>query len=145
MRIIDWNSYLCSADLLLTHDELAERYWRGRLGTPETLAQRVLLLRRAVGDAAGRPRYLRGVRGLGCQLIPPVGMRRPPSSSISAAQPDGVAGLAGNIDLSLPAQPPIVVLPFDTDGDAEHRNVALGLTHDVMTRIARTQIGRAHV
>src|SRR3546814_14281010 len=64
-------------------------------------------------------------------------MRRPPSSSISAAQPDGVAGLAGNIDLSLPAQPSIVVLPFDTDADAERRNVALGLTHDVMTRIAR--------
>src|SRR3546814_14727597 len=66
-------------------------------------------------------------------------MRRPPSSSISAAQPYGVAGLAGNIDLSLPAQTSIVVLPFDTDGDAEHRNVALGLTHDVMTRIARTR------
>src|SRR3546814_15144454 len=74
-------------------------------------------------------------------------IRRPPRSTRSATlfpdttlvRSDVVAGLAGNIGLSLPAQPSIVVLPFETDGDAEHRNVALGLTHDVMTRIARTR------
>src|SRR3546814_17378146 len=44
-----------TAPALLTHDELADRVWRGRLVTPETLNQRVLLLRRALGDAAGRP------------------------------------------------------------------------------------------
>src|SRR3546814_20976171 len=70
-------------------------------------------------------------------LIPPVGMRRPPASSISAARPDGVAGLAGNIDLSLPAQPSIVVLPFDTDGDAAHRNVAPGLTRPEERRVGK--------
>src|SRR3546814_994323 len=51
-----------AAPALLTHDELAERVWRGRLVTPETLTQRVLLLRRALGDAAGSPRYLPVVR-----------------------------------------------------------------------------------
>ena len=54
-----------AAPHLLTHDELADRVWRGRWVSPETLAQRVLLLRRALGDDAGSPRYLRVVRGLG--------------------------------------------------------------------------------
>src|SRR5687767_75423 len=50
-----------AAPRVLGHDELAARVWRGRWVSPETLAQRVLLLRRALGDAAGNPRYLRVV------------------------------------------------------------------------------------
>jgi tetratricopeptide (TPR) repeat protein len=38
----------------------------------ETLTQRVALLRRALGDDARNPRYVRAVRGRGYQLIPPV-------------------------------------------------------------------------
>lgn len=135
---------------LLTHQELAERVWQGRFVTPETLAQRVMLLRRALGDDASNPRYVRGVRGQGYQLIPVVRARSEPggpapSPMAAIAEPsserlDGDASLADDIDLSLPAQPSIVVLPFDTvDEDTEHRNFARGLTHDVMTRIARTR------
>lgn len=130
---------------LLTHDDLAERVWRGRLVTPETLNQRVLLLRRALGDDAGNPRYLRVVRGLGYQFIPVVKARQPPAGRLLRSttgaidELDGVASLSGSIDLSLPAQPSIVVLPFDADDDVAHRNFARGLTHDVMTRIARTR------
>jgi TolB-like protein len=120
--------------------------------TPETLGQRVLLLRRALGDDAGNPRYLRVIRGQGYQLVPPVKVRRHPGSRLyagarlsspqaaTAEPPDGVASLAGDIDLSLPAQPSIVVLPFDADDDVEHRDFARGLTHDIMTRIARTRL-----
>lgn len=132
------------APAVLTHDDLAGRVWRGRLLAPETLSQRVLLLRRALGDSAETPRYLRVVRGVGYQLVPPVRARpsavaRPASAPAGAAgESDGVAGLAADIDLALPAQPSIVILPFDTDGDAGHRNLARGLTHDIMTRIART-------
>ena len=130
---------------LLTHDDLAERVWRGRPVTPETLGQRVLLLRRALGDHAEDPRYLRVVRGQGYQLLPPVRVRRHPGVRLTCSPeetPEGseeVASLAGDVDLSLPAQPSIVVLPFDADDDAEHRDFARGLTHDIMTRIARTR------
>ncbi|MFC3717474.1 winged helix-turn-helix domain-containing tetratricopeptide repeat protein [Luteimonas soli] len=133
---------------VLTHDDLAERVWRGRLVTPETLNQRVLLLRHALGDDARSPRYLRVVRGVGYQLVPPVRMRRDPGVQpsplpmVASGQQGGAEGLFtdpfGSIDLSLPAQPSIVVLPFDADDDAEHRNFARGLTHDIMTRIAQT-------
>jgi len=134
-----------AAPSLLTHEELCERVWLGRLVTPETLAQRVLLLRRALGDAASGPRYLRVVRGLGYQLIPPVrvrrerGTRRSSPSLANNEQADVGFGIPGDIDLSLPAQPSIVVLPFDADGDSEHRNFARGLTHDIMTRVARSR------
>jgi TolB-like protein/DNA-binding winged helix-turn-helix (wHTH) protein len=135
---------------LLTHQQLAERVWPGRFVTPETLAQRVMLLRRALGDDARNPRYVRGVRGQGYQLIPVVRVRSEPDGPASlpmaaiaersSERPDGDASFVDDIDLSLPAQPSIVVLPFATvDEDVEHRNFARGLTHDVMTRIARTR------
>jgi TolB-like protein/tetratricopeptide (TPR) repeat protein len=137
-----------AAPQLLTHEALLERVWRGRSGTPETLAQRVLLLRRALGDDAENPRYLRGVRGTGYQLIPSVQVRTvaerrsvlTPGTSVDQqsgtfdASPDAL----DDIDFALPAQPSIVVLPFDTIDDDEHRNFARGLAHDIMTRLGRT-------
>jgi len=134
-----------AAPNLLTHDDLAERVWRGRLVTPETVAQRVLLLRRALGDEADNPHYLRVVRGQGYQLVPPArgrrrsNARRPSPSTAISGQLEDVPGLSDDIDLSLPAQPSIVVLPFETDNDAAHLNFARGLTHDIMTRIGRTR------
>jgi TolB-like protein len=131
---------------VLTHQDLAELVWQGRAVTPETLAQRVMLLRRALGDDPSDPRYLRSVRGLGYQLVPIVRTRkdsdsdRALSSTSIAQRSPGEASLAEDIDLSLPAQPSIVVLPFDTfEGDPEQCNFVRGLTHDIMTRLARTR------
>lgn len=134
-----------AAPALLTHEDLAARVWRGRLLSPETLSQRVLLLRRALDDNAERSRYLRGVRGMGYQLVPAVrvrpcaGVRLPAVATLASAPGEADAHAVETIDLALPAQPSIVILPFATDGDAEHVNLARGLTHDVMTRIARTR------
>lgn len=137
-----------AAPNLLTHEELVERVWRGRVATPETLTQRVLLLRSALGDDASSPRYLRGVRGHGYQLVPPVrarhlGERRPwrPTASVDqeSGRFDGDLSVIDGIDLSLPAQPSLVVLPFDTADDEEQGNFARGLTHDIMTRLARAR------
>jgi TolB-like protein len=132
---------------LLTHEDLVERVWSGRHVSPETLAQRVMLLRRALGDDAVNPRYLRGLRGYGYQLVPPVlarqlGERRltQPKASERQDRSDGEPSVADDIDLSLPAQPSIVVLPFDTaDSEGENGNFARGLAHDIMTRLARTR------
>jgi DNA-binding winged helix-turn-helix (wHTH) protein len=92
---------------LLGRDELAERVWKGRMLTPETLSQRVLLLRRALGDDVDSSRYVRVVRGLGCQLVPPVRVHRHPHARPmpQAAAVDEAGDQAADIDLSLPAQP----------------------------------------
>jgi TolB-like protein/DNA-binding winged helix-turn-helix (wHTH) protein len=143
-----------AAPNLVTNAELVERVWRGRVATPETLAQRVLLLRRALGDEASSPRYVRGVRGHGYQLVPPVRarhrgesppLRRRADVDQAPGRFDGGFSAFGfsaidDLDLSMPAQPSLVILPFDTvDVDDEQSNFARGLTHDIMTRIARAR------
>lgn len=53
-------------------DRLVAEVWDGTAVSDETLTQRVALLRRALGDDAREPHYLRSVRGRGYQLVPPV-------------------------------------------------------------------------
>lgn len=55
---------------------------------PETLTQRVKLLRDALGDDPASPRYVAGVRGRGYRLIPPV----VPVEPAAPAAEDPVAG-----------------------------------------------------
>ena len=54
---------------VVPHNEIAERVWAGRVVSPETLTQRVKLLRSALGDDARNPRYVGLVRGQGYRLI----------------------------------------------------------------------------
>jgi DNA-binding winged helix-turn-helix (wHTH) protein/Tol biopolymer transport system component len=61
-----------SAPNVLTHDDLVRVVWGGRSTTPETITQRVKLLRIALGDEAKQPRYVEYVRGGGYRLIPTV-------------------------------------------------------------------------
>ena len=57
---------------LLSHDELAEKVWAGRIVSPETITQRIKLVRQALGDDANEPRYIGLVRGQGYRLLTPV-------------------------------------------------------------------------
>jgi DNA-binding winged helix-turn-helix (wHTH) protein/tetratricopeptide (TPR) repeat protein len=60
------------APAVVSPEELIATVWAGVAVADETLTQRVALLRRALGDEARSPRYLRAVRGRGYQLIPAV-------------------------------------------------------------------------
>lgn len=53
-------------------EELIATVWAGVAVSDETLTQRVALLRRALGDDAKSPRYVKAVRGRGYQLVPGV-------------------------------------------------------------------------
>jgi DNA-binding winged helix-turn-helix (wHTH) protein len=57
---------------VVTHDELVRSIWGGRSVSPETINQRIKLLRDALADDAGNPRYVEGVRGQGYRLLPRV-------------------------------------------------------------------------
>ncbi|HET6565205.1 MAG TPA: winged helix-turn-helix domain-containing protein [Xanthomonadales bacterium] len=61
-----------AAPNLLTNDQLVERLWPGQIVTPETLTQRIRLLRQALGDDAQEPKYIGGLRGQGYRILPPV-------------------------------------------------------------------------
>jgi adenylate cyclase len=57
-----------AAPRVVSPDELMERVWPGLIVSPETLSQRVKLLRDALGDDPKQARYIAGVRGRGYRL-----------------------------------------------------------------------------
>jgi TolB-like protein/DNA-binding winged helix-turn-helix (wHTH) protein len=59
-----------AAPAIVTNEDLLQRVWPGVLVSPESVAQRVKLLRSAIGDDSQQPRYILGVRGRGYRLIP---------------------------------------------------------------------------
>jgi len=59
-----------SAPRVVGREELLEKVWRGAVVEPQTLKQRVKLLRQSLGDNPRRPRYIATVRGSGYRLVP---------------------------------------------------------------------------
>jgi TolB-like protein/DNA-binding winged helix-turn-helix (wHTH) protein len=57
---------------VLSIDALMERAWAGIVVNPETVIQRISLLREALGDDSREPRYIGSLRARGYFLIPPV-------------------------------------------------------------------------
>jgi len=57
---------------VVSQQALLEQVWKGRYVSPETITQRVALLRSALGDDANEPRYVAVVRGEGYRLLPDV-------------------------------------------------------------------------
>jgi len=60
------------APAVVSQDEIAERIWSGRVVSPETVTQRIKLLRQALGDDAQNPQYIALVRGHGYRMLPEV-------------------------------------------------------------------------
>src|SRR5215468_12021064 len=58
-----------AAPNLVSFEQLSERVWPGLVITPETIVQRVKLLRSALGDDPHAPRYIEGVRGRGYRMV----------------------------------------------------------------------------
>jgi TolB-like protein/DNA-binding winged helix-turn-helix (wHTH) protein/Tfp pilus assembly protein PilF len=54
---------------VVTFDQLTARVWPGLVITPETISQRVKLVRDALGDDPHAPRYIAGVRGVGYRMV----------------------------------------------------------------------------
>ena len=92
-------------------DSLMRRVWSGVVVGPETVAQRVKLLRSALDDDAKEPRYIASVRGRGYRLVAPV-----TALQASAAEPSTLT----NTEPAAGPEPQsgtrllrsIVVLPF---------------------------------
>ena len=58
-----------AAPNFVSFDQLAERVWPGLVITPETISQRVKLVRDALGDDPHAPRYIAGIRGRGYRMV----------------------------------------------------------------------------
>jgi TolB-like protein/DNA-binding winged helix-turn-helix (wHTH) protein/Flp pilus assembly protein TadD len=84
-----------AAPNVLSNEAIAAAVWPGLVVTPETVTQRVKLLRQALEDDAREPRYIAGIRGRGYRLIETVGVEDEASQPGAALPPSsGKAGLA---------------------------------------------------
>jgi TolB-like protein/DNA-binding winged helix-turn-helix (wHTH) protein len=68
-----------AAPNLVSLDALMEQVWVKTVVSPETVSQRVKLLRDALGDDPRSPNYIEGLRGRGYRLVPPVLEEAPPT------------------------------------------------------------------
>jgi TolB-like protein/DNA-binding winged helix-turn-helix (wHTH) protein/Flp pilus assembly protein TadD len=99
-----------AAPAIASNEELLERVWPGLQVSPESVAQRVKLLRSAIGDDSQQPRYILGVRGRGYRLIPVperLAEWRPPTveasnPATSAASLTGVGQGSAPVSRALP-------------------------------------------
>ena len=76
-----------AAPNLVSNDELMEGVWPGIVVSPETVSQRVKLLRGALGDDAHAPRYFAVSRGQGCRLLAPVSQLNDEAAPLRAVDP----------------------------------------------------------
>ena len=120
-----------AAPNVISLDELMRLVWPGIIVSPETISQRVKLLRDALGDDPRVPRYIAGLRGRGYQIVAAVKeVDDNPAATASGSTPTALA--AG------PARVAICVLPFaNMSGDAEQEYFSDGITEDIITDLSK--------
>jgi len=147
-----------TAPRVISQDELMHMVWPGLIVGPDTISQRVKLLRDALGDDPKTPRYIAGMRGRGYQCIAPVSEVARPEPVIpetaTQRRNNRMAWLAGAglfavlalfaLRHFMPAEPenaktpiPIAVLPFaNPDGSEAGRVLAFGIAESVLHQLA---------
>jgi TolB-like protein/tetratricopeptide (TPR) repeat protein/DNA-binding winged helix-turn-helix (wHTH) protein len=111
-----------AAPNLVTFDQLTARVWPGLVITPETISQRVKLVRAALGDDPHAPRYISGVRGRGYRMVAEVQRlsERPRTAEkvtpywvdeSAAVDPAGTAARLPSVPAALPAEPAPARMP----------------------------------
>ncbi len=102
-----------AAPNVLSFDQLMERVWPGLVVTPETVSQRVKLVRDAIGDDSQSPRYIAGVRGRGYRMVASVmpelpstawPLTAPPPTPEPPTPTPETPGLADATNTTLPTQ-----------------------------------------
>jgi TolB-like protein/Tfp pilus assembly protein PilF len=133
-----------AAPNVVSPDELMRLVWPGVIVSPETVSQRVKLLRDALGDDPRLPRYIAGLRGRGYHMVPVIeeipdspATAAPNSTSsryeaVSHTPPKSEAG---------PERVAICVLPFENmSGDPEQAYFSDGITEDIITELSRWRL-----
>jgi adenylate cyclase len=123
-----------AAPNLVSLDELMRLVWPGIIVSPETVSQRVKLLRDALDDDPRVPRYIRGLRGRGYQIVAVVKEidDNQAAAAISGSTPAASPG---------PTRVAICVLPFaNMSGDPEQEYFSDGITEDIITELSRWRL-----
>jgi adenylate cyclase len=112
-----------AAPNLVSPDELMRLVWPGIIVSPETISQRVKLLRDALDDDPRVPRYIAGLRGRGYQMV--------------AAVEEIVDSPAATPPAPISAKS-VAVLPFlDMSEKKDQEYFADGITEDIITDLSK--------
>ncbi|HEY8510241.1 MAG TPA: winged helix-turn-helix domain-containing protein [Steroidobacteraceae bacterium] len=142
--VLELLAYLiANRDRIVTRREINEHVWRGRVVTDAAVNSCIKAARAHIGDDGKAQILIRTVHRKGYRFIGDVAEQ---SASLVRAAPGDVEPIvaAGDhldgLELTLPSQPSIAVLPFRfADEEHAHGVLADGLTHEVITRIARAR------
>lgn len=141
-----------AAPNVVTHDEIVRSVWGGRSVSPETISQRIKLLRDALADDPGNPRYVEGVRGQGYRLLPRVELlpnELPARHWPKWVMPIGVAiclAAAAAIGLwimtprtaPVPERTSVAVLPFaDLSAGRDQQYLADGIAEEIINLLSK--------
>jgi adenylate cyclase len=133
-----------AAPNLLSQDELMRLVWPGIIVSPETVSQRVKLLRDALEDDPRVPRYVAGLRGRGYHIVPAVAqVPDPPLPTPPSPIPAKTEMLPPRPNESKigPERVTICVLPFaNMSGDPEQAYFSDGIAEDVITELSRWRL-----
>ena len=116
---------------LVTFDTLMEIVWPGVVVSPETLTQRVKLLRQALGDSADNPRYIIAVRGHGYRMV---------IQAMPLSEPQRPVAVNEERAESPPAAPrgSIAVLPFaNLTGDPSKEYLSDGMAEEMINALGQ--------
>ena len=121
-----------AAPNVVSSDELMDTVWSGQVVSPETVSQRVKLLRQALDDDPHDPRYIALVRRHGWRCVAPVDGIRHRAAYLDRLQRPWIKPLAAGLmavailawlasvlppEPAPPPDPSIAVLPFDNRSD----------------------------
>ena len=149
-----------AAPNLVSLDELMRLVWPGIIVSPETVSQRVKLLRDALDDDPRAPRYIAGLRGRGYQVAAAVeevgetstlnlsdSVAMPPSLKVStksdmrAFRADAAMSASAHSASVEPSRITICVLPFaNMSGNPEQEYFSDGITEDIITELSRWRL-----
>jgi TolB-like protein len=140
-----------AAPNVVSHDELVRSVWDGRSVSPETISQRIKLLRDALSDDPYNPRYLALVRGQGYRLLPQVEVlpdeqarHRPrwvvaTGVAISIAAAVAIAfWIITSRPVAVPESTSVAVLPFaDLSPGRDQQYLADGLAEEIINLLSQ--------
>ena len=131
---------------VVTRNELLESIWKGRIVSDAAVNSRIKAARAVVGDDGRVQACIRTLHREGYRFVAAV-HETSSQPGLVAAEPDVPADVRqivasaetlDNLDLSLPSQTSVAILPFQFTGSRPSGQLlADGLTHDVITQLAR--------
>ena len=131
-QVMDLLVFLASRDgRVASKDEIIEGVWEGRFIAEATLTRSIADLRHALGDDRRQPQYIETIAKRGYRLVAGV------SGIDRRAEWPAHMDATAQSQLTLPAEPCLVVLPLSNLGPESDQYFCDGLTEEIINTLTR--------